>query len=234
MTVRVHHLQHVPFEGLGSMAAWLQDRGHRMTSSHLYRGEPLPALDEIDWLIVMGGPMGVADEGRYPWLAAEKRWVRAAIEAGKPVLGICLGAQLIASALGAAVGKSAHREIGWHPVTRTEQAQGTMLGEVLPRSLEVFHWHGDRFEIPAGAVLAAASEACPHQAFSVGDRVVGLQFHLETTPESARALIEHGRDELDRSRYVQSEREMLADESRFLRINRVMSELLDALEARAC
>ncbi len=233
MSLRVHHLQHVPFEGLGSMEAWLRDRGHRMTSTHLYRQEPLPGLEEIDWLIVMGGPMGVGDEDQYPWLVAEKRLVRAAIEAGKPVLGICLGAQLIASALGAAVSRNAHREIGWHAVTRTEPARGTLLGEVLGAGLEVFHWHGDRFEVPAGAVLAATSEACPHQAFIMADRVVGLQFHLETTPESARALIEHCRGELDGSRYVQSEQQMLADDGRFSRINRVMSALMDGLEARA-
>ncbi len=215
------------------MEPWLRARGHRMTSTHLYRQEPLPDPEDFDWLIVMGGPMGVGDEDVYPWLVAEKHLVREAIRAGKVILGVCLGAQLIASAQGAAVRKNAHREIGWFPISRTDQARGTLLGEVFAPTLEVFHWHGDRFEIPEGAVLAASSEACPHQAFVLADRVVGLQFHLETTPESARALIESSRDELDGSRYVQSEQEMLRDDARFAAINRVMGALLERLEDQA-
>ena len=113
--MRVHYLQHVPFEGIGSMEPFLIDGGHRVSSTRLYLRATLPPIDAFDWLIVMGGPMGVGDEGRYKWLAREKAFIKAVVESGKIVLGICLGAQLIAEALGAAVTKNRCREIGWFP-----------------------------------------------------------------------------------------------------------------------
>lgn len=212
------------------MEPYLHSRGHQLTASHLYRGEALPVPEDFDWLIVMGGPMGIHDEADYPWLAEEKQLLRAAIRRGKGLLGICLGAQLIADSLGAAVVKNTHREIGWFPITPAEDLSDTILGSLFPPGLEAFHWHGDRFDIPAGAVPLASSEACPNQGFVLDDRIIGLQFHLETTPESARALIENCRDELDGSRYVQSAETMLADEVRFTRINGVMQSLLAQLE----
>ncbi|MEN8174845.1 MAG: type 1 glutamine amidotransferase [Pseudomonadota bacterium] len=230
--MRVHHLQHVPFEGLGSIESVLLNKGHRLSATHLYADQPLPAVSELDWLIVMGGPMGIYDEAEYPWLQAEKRFIREAIDAGKRVLGICLGAQLIADALGARVYRNPYREIGWFDITRSAGTEGTALSSAIPEQVEVFHWHGDTFDIPEGATLLGSSEACKNQAFVMDDRVVGFQFHLETTPRSAADLIENGRHELDGSRYVQSEDEMLADSRRFSNINRVMSSVLEALEGR--
>lgn len=231
MSLRIHHLQHVPFEGLGSIEPALSARGHRLSASHLYRGDSLPAVDAFDWLIVMGGPMGVHDESLHPWLAAEKGLIRDAIAAGRSLLGICLGAQLIAQVLGAAVTRNAHREIGWFPVERSAAAAATRIGAALPPRFDAFHWHGDTFALPPGAVHLARSEACANQGFVFAERVVGLQFHLETTPESARALIAHGGDELDGSRYVQAAAAMLAKPVRFAGVNRVMGDLLAALEA---
>jgi GMP synthase-like glutamine amidotransferase len=228
--MRVHWLQHVPFEGLGSMEPWLRARANGLTCTPLQRGAQLPAPGDLDWLVVMGGPMGVYDEAEHPWLAAEKRLVRSAVEAGKVVLGVCLGAQLIAASLGAAVRRNPEREIGWFPVEPTGAAGASAFAAHFERPLEVFHWHGDTFELPAGAVHLARSEACANQAFALGERVLGLQFHLETTPESARALIEGCRDELAPGRFVQSEREMLASAERFARINRVMQGVLETLE----
>lgn len=213
------------------MGPYLSGRGHQLTATHLYREEELPPLDQLEWLIVMGGPMGVDDEGQFPWLSREETFVRQAIDAGKTVLGVCLGAQLIAHALGAKVSKNAHREIGWFPIRPSAEAAGTILGDVFPDSLDVFHWHGDTFEIPAGASLLASSEACRNQGFVVEDRVVALQFHLETTPDTAKALVDNCRHELDGSRYIQTEEEILSRKSQLDRINQVMHALLQRLEA---
>ena len=174
--------------------------------------------------------MGVSDDDRYPWLKAEKIFIRDAVEAGKVVLGICLGAQLTASALGAEVKRNRHREIGWFPVERAGQASQTRIGSVLPPTIEAFHWHGDTFENPPGAIHLAASAACSNQGFVIEDRVVAFQFHLETTPDAAKQLIANCRHELVDDRFVQSETAMMSDPKRFDRINHVMSRVLEALE----
>lgn len=230
--MQVHYLQHVPFEGIGSMADWFERHGDTVTATHLYRGDELPAVSALDWLVVMGGPMSVHDVARHPWLAAEKRFVREAIDAGKTVLGICLGAQLIAEVLGGAVRSNGCREIGWFPLRRTSAAVDTVLTGVLPEVVDVFHWHGERFIPPAQAQIVASSDACLNQGFVVDDRVVALQFHLETTPQSAAALIDHCADELDGSRYVQSAEQILGDPERFATVNRIMDALLSALRNR--
>jgi len=228
--MRIHHLQHVPFEGLGTMGSYFLDRGHQLGSTHFYRGNPLPSVAEFDWLIVMGGPMGVYDELEFPWLKTEKSFILESIESGKIVLGICLGAQLIASALGARVFKNPYREIGWFPIGRKIDAKDSAIADVFPDRLEAFHWHGDTFDIPDRAKLLASSEACRNQGFVLGSRVIGLQFHLETTLESAAALIQNCGAELDGSKYVQSAADILSDKSRFLRINEIMISLLEKLE----
>ncbi len=231
--MHIHYLQHVPFEGLGSMEPELTSRGHQLTSTQLYKNEPLPDVDDIDWLIIMGGPMGIYDEAEYPWLQQEKEFIRQVIEAGKIVLGICLGAQLIAVVLSAKVYKNWDREIGWFNINRHPAADNTILSSAIPAQAEVFHWHGDTFDIPAGAKPLAFSVACPNQGFILDNRVVGFQFHLETTQETAQALIDHCHSELDGSPYIQTERELLADPRKFTQINQIMSKVLDTLEKRA-
>ena len=221
--MRIHHLQHVEFEGLGSIESHLLTQGHTLTSTHLYRGDSLPELDSFDALMVMGGPMGVADVTDYPWLEAELALIGRAIEEGKKVLGICLGAQLIAAALGARVYRHRCPEIGWWEVTATAAAVERGL---LPEACLPFHWHGDTFDLPDGALLLASSEACSNQAFLYRERVLGLQFHLETTPASARALINHCGDEIDGSHFVQTIGRMLGDAERFTACNALMATLL--------
>ena len=230
--MRIHYLQHVPFEGLGSMAPYFASHGHELSATHLYREPNLPPVKSLDWLIIMGGPMGVHDESRYSWMTEEKRYIQKVIEAGKVVLGICLGAQMVADVLGARVFKNLHREIGWFPVRRARQAQETLLSDVLPQQENVFHWHGDTFEIPAAGKLLMSSEACVNQGFVLEDRVVGFQFHLETTPDSAQVLIDNCSDELDGSRYVQTAEEIVADATKFQCINRIMAAVLDRLASR--
>jgi GMP synthase (glutamine-hydrolysing) len=220
----------VPFENLGSIEPALRAKGHQLSCTHIYNNQPLPSVNDIDWLIIMGGPMGVNEEDKYPWLREEKRLIKDAIFSEKIVLGICLGAQLIADSLGARIYKNNYREIGWFGVDRLPGADKTILNTVLPKQVEVFHWHGDTFDIPGGANAIFESKACKNQGFILHDRVLALQFHLETTPSSAVALIENCRNELDGSCYVQSTEEIIADARRFLTINKMMCSVLDALE----
>lgn len=228
--MRIHYLQHVPFEGLGSIEPVLKERGHTLNSTHLYKGQTLPEVNSFDWLIIMGGPMGIYDYGHFTWLKDEKSFIGKVIESGKTVLGICLGAQLIADVLGAKVYKNKHKEIGWHDIETTPEINDTILADSIPSPLEAFHWHGDTFDLPAGALNIASSDACKNQGFIFDDRILALQFHLETTCESATALIANGRYELDGSKYEQSEKEMLAKSSRFPRINQAMEKVLKVLE----
>ena len=230
--MRVHYLQHIPFEGLGSIGPWLHARGASVRATKLYDGEMPPASRDFDWLIVLGGPMSVHDEHAYPWLAAEKRCIADAIAASKAVLGICLGAQLIASALGQRVFASHQAEIGWFPVRPPEPPGGGPFAAAFSEPVEVFHWHGQTFDLPPGADHLAQSDACRNQAFCVGDRVLALQFHLETTPEGAKALVEHCGDELVAAPFVQTAAEILGEATRHERINASMEAVLEVLADR--
>lgn len=227
--MNLHCFQHVPFEGLGSIEPWARAAGHRLTTTRCYAGDSLPHLGQFDGLIVMGGPMSVHDEAQYPWLAGEKRLIGQAINSGKIVLGICLGAQLIAAVLGARVYRNRQKEIGWFPVWKTAEAGSAAMAGALPSRMEGFHWHGETFDRPPGTIHLARSEACENQAFAYGARVLALQFHLETTLESARTLIEHCGDELVAGPTIQTAGQMLGDAGRFRGINETMCRLLDTV-----
>lgn len=222
--MKVHVFQHAPFEDLGSIRFWLDQRGAEVSYTRCFAGDSVPVLAGFDMLIAMGGPMSVNDEGDHPWLQDEKLAVRDAIARDTPVLGVCLGAQLIASALGARVYPNTVKEIGWFPI-RALARSGSSFG--FPAECTVFHWHGETFDLPEGATPLARSEACEHQAFQVKRNVIGLQFHLEVTPDSALAMVENCRRELAPDRYVQSEAELRAvPASRYGTVNELMSEIL--------
>jgi GMP synthase-like glutamine amidotransferase len=225
--MNVHYFQHVPFEGLGSMELWMKAKPAKISATKFYEDIIFPSIREIDWLIIMGGPMSANDEQTYPWLRAEKKFIAEAIANGKFVLGVCLGAQLIASAFGAKVYPNRNQEIGWFPIECLAQRENTSLKNIIPSHMEVFHWHGETFDLPARAVHLARSEGCDNQAFCIGERVLGLQFHLEATPLTIKALTEQCQNDLVPGRYVQSAAEMLSVPSRFHRINSVMDSLLD-------
>jgi GMP synthase-like glutamine amidotransferase len=221
--MKAHYFQHVPFEGLGSIADWLSQRGHQIDCTRFYAEERLPDPDKPDFLVIMGGPMSVNDEVTYPWLISEKQFIRQFIAAGKPVLGICLGAQLIASAMGARVYPSPRKEIGWHHIESTECADPPLFGN----RETVFQWHGETFDLPEGARHLARSEVCENQAFALGDRVIGLQFHLETTPESAALLVSHCGEELVAGPTIQSARQIVsANPQLYGQLNRRMADIL--------
>ncbi len=227
--MRIHYLQHVPFEGLGSIEKWAIAKGYSITATQLYSKHFFPAMEDFDWLIVMGGPMNIYEHEKYPWLNNEKRFLEQAIAAGKIVLGICLGAQLLAHVLGARIYPNRLKEIGWFPVCKTIKADNCNIFKSFPSSLDVFHWHGDTFDLPAGAFRLASSAVCENQAFSFNDRIIGLQFHLETTQQGVEGLISNCGNEIIDSPYIQRAWEMLADETRFELINASMEVLLDEL-----
>jgi len=225
--MRLHVFQHVPFEGLGSIQGWADAANLATRVTRFFHNEPLPPLPEVTHLIVMGGPMGAHDDHRFPWLAEEKRFIRDAIDAGKSVLGICLGAQLMAAALNTPVYKNPFPEIGWFPIHKSSEARSDETASFLPSSLTVFHWHGDTFDLPRGARCLAHSAACPHQGFYIDRRILGLQFHLETTRESLDALIENCADEIVEGPFIQPSATMRAVTDRFRPNQEVMKALLE-------
>jgi GMP synthase-like glutamine amidotransferase len=229
--MRVRILQHVPFEGPAALEPALRARGHEIATVRLDAGDPLPEPEGVDWLVVLGGPMSVHDEDCHRWLAGEKQLVRRCITAGTRVLGVCLGAQIVAEVLGARVRRQPEREIGWHPVERTPEASSCALGRALPPRFPAFHWHGEAFELPPGAVHLARSAACEQQAFAWGERVLALQFHVETTPAAAAALVARCRDEMTPGRFVQGPETVLAPDAPFAAAHAVLRALVATLEA---
>lgn len=228
--MRIHCLKHVPFEGPAAIADWAEQRGHSMTTTNLYAGGELPDQAAFDWLVVMGGPMGVQDEVDFPWLVPEKRFIGSTIDAGKTVIGVCLGAQLIAETLGARVSRNPEKEIGWFPIELTAAGQSSPIFGFLPPAFQVYHWHGDTFELPPGAVHLARSLACAQQAFLYDGRVLGLQCHLESTPQSVANIVRHCADEIVPAAHVQTAARMLAaSEQDYARINAALFGILDRL-----
>jgi GMP synthase-like glutamine amidotransferase len=228
--MKIHYLQHVSFEGLGSIEVVLKESSHSISVTRMFANEPFPEISDMDWLIVMGGSMGVHDDKAYPWLKTEKQFIKNVIQSGKVVLGICLGAQLIAEVMDAQVYKNKYREIGWFDINFNPNLNHTLLKDIFPKQIEVFHWHGDTFDIPEDAIPIASSEATPNQGFIFDNRVIALQFHLETTPESAKALIDNCSNELDGSKYVQNEQEILSNYLRFTKINQLMDQIVYSLQ----
>jgi GMP synthase-like glutamine amidotransferase len=226
--LRVRFLLHVPFEGPANLEPWLRGRGAALATTRLWAGEAPPPAEAFDWLVVMGGPMNADDEGRFPWLADEKRAIERAIAAGRRVVGVCLGAQLVARVLGAKVTRNREREIGWFEIERSPGAEASAVGRALPARAEVFHWHGDTFDLPVGALQLASSVACEQQAFLYDGRVLALQFHLETTREAAGALALHCGDELVPGRFVQTREALLADGERFARLEALLDRVMGA------
>lgn len=227
--MKAHYLQHVPFEGLGSIESWLSEKNAKVSATKFFEDPTLPDLAEIDLLIVLGGPLSVNDEDTFDWLAPEKSFIREAIESGKSVLGVCLGAQLVACALGQEVFRNPEKEIGWFPIS-SEIVEDSKDYFQLPPEATVFHWHGETFDLPEGALHLASSPGCKNQAFQMGDRILGFQFHLETTPNNVRELINNCGEELMPSRYVQTAEEILKiPASVYPAINSLMANALDYL-----
>jgi len=228
--MRLHCLRHAPFEDMANIEVWANEKGYPVRKTRLYEGEELPLLSSFDWLVVMGGPMGVHDEKKYPWLVSERKFIRQSIATGKIVLGVCLGAQLIADAMGGKVTKNPHKEIGWHSVLMADEAQHSPIFQALPSEFLAFQWHGDTFSIPSGARKLAYSEACQDQAFEIG-RAIGLQFHLESSKESIELLLENCGGDLGEGKYVQDAAKIRAGMASLPEIKTILMQLLDRIDA---
>ena len=228
--MKLHYLQHVPFEDLANIEIWARERGHSISNTQLFNDEPLPEMDDFDWLIIMGGPMNIYEEQKYPWLTGEKKFIENAIDGGKIVLGICLGAQLIADVLGGTVYRDEYKEIGWFPVSLTQAAKKSPVFKNLPDKFAAFHWHGDTFNLPPECVKMAESGGCSNQAFEYDKRVIGLQFHLESSVDSIRRLIQNCGDEIVEGKYIQNSEEMLSNQGSLHEINGLVRAFLDNME----
>jgi GMP synthase-like glutamine amidotransferase len=226
--LRVHYLQHVPYEGLGSIHPWLKQEESDITSTRFFESPKLPDPNDLDMLIIMGGPMSVRDESEFPWLVEEKQFIRTCIDKKKSVLGICLGAQLIANAMGANVYRNPETEIGWFPIEGLTSFEGKTM--CLPLRQMVFHWHSETFDIPDGAHCVARSEGCENQAFQLGKSVIGFQFHLESTPDTVQDLVSHSNTEIIPSKFVQKESSMINDTDKYHNeVNELMNKVLSYL-----
>lgn len=202
--MNIHYIQHVSFETPESVITWATSQGHQISSTCFYKNETLSKMEDIDCLLIMGGPMGANDDTIYPWLKKEKIFIEEAIRKDKIVVGICLGSQLIADVLGAKVYKNKYKEIGWFPIKFTPHAKNISYFSNFPEKLDVFHWHGDTFDLPVNSVHIAASEACTNQAFLYGNKVIGLQFHLEVSEALIEKLIVNCSAELIPDKFIQS------------------------------
>lgn len=210
--MNIHFLQHVPFEDLGALEQWVTKPGNRVTSTRLYEDIRLPFVELFDVLIIMGGPMSVHDEDRYRWLLAEKELIRKALDKGKKVIGICLGAQLIAEVLGASVSLNPVAEIGWFDVELSHEALEHAAFQGFPKTITPFHWHGETFTLPAQAIALGKSEGCANQGFLWNNQALALQFHLEVTETGISNLITNCNADLKEGPYVQAAESLIRRE----------------------
>lgn len=204
--MRLHYLQHVPFENPGTLLHWATQHESIVTATYLFeQNHAFPDLNDFDALIIMGGPMNVDEEDHYHWLAGEKLFIRDTIASGKKVLGICLGSQLIVSALGGRVYPNMKKEIGFFPILFTSEAKSNYFFSHYDLHTTLFHWHGDTFDLLPGMQLIASSEVCKNQAYILGENVLALQFHPEASEELIENMISHEGHELNESgSYIQS------------------------------
>ena len=224
---RMYCLQHVPWEGPGMIEPYLRSRGGSLKTIRLFENQTLPDAELVDFLIVLGGPMNVDDEDIYAWLAREKSLIKQMIDAGKPVLGICLGAQLIAHVLSKPVYPAKEHEIGWYPVTLSSSAMQHPLTIGWDETPMVFHWHSNTFDMPEGAISLASSSVCVNQAFVLNDTIIGLQFHLEMSRENVQEMIRHWNDERESGPYVQTPEAMLAGSEASGKTQKMLYQLMD-------
>ncbi|HDR2371031.1 TPA: type 1 glutamine amidotransferase [Enterobacter asburiae] len=235
--MHIHFIIHEHFEAPGAYEVWGKSRGCRLSYTRVYQGDPLPEdLQSTDLLIIMGGPQSPATTlEECPWFdaQAEKALISRAIEAGKTVIGVCLGSQLIGEALGAAFCHSPEKEIGKFPVRLTEAGKANPLFEDFGHELNVGHWHNDMPGLTPQAKVLAYSEGCPRQIVQYGERVYGFQCHMELTPEVVELLIEHSQNDLRRAaefRFVETAEKLRSHDYR--EMNQVLFSFLDKLVAQ--
>jgi len=227
--LKIHLLEHDAVElSPTNITIWADKNGHTISRTPLYKLEEPPSIQDIDWLMIMGGSPHAWDEDIHPWLADEKKYITQGIECNKIILGICLGAQLLAEILGARIYPNKKREIGWHDVVLTPEGKNSFLFQHVPETFVSFHWHSDHFSLPRGCTRLAYTTPTPHQAFAMkGRTVVGLQFHPEYSLEMVRhSSLKHG-DEWVKGPFVAGKEKILEQSDQVPDTYWLMEMLLD-------
>jgi len=241
--LKVHYFQHIAGEGFGSCYQFLKQHNAKITATEFFalpvdrslEIEALPQVEDVDLLIIMGGEMSVNDEVNFPWLKIEKRWLRRYLSMGKPAIGLCLGGQLIANALGAAVSRSEKQELGWTGVRKVNYVPAECFE--LPAEFNVMQWHSETFEIPKGAIHLAENDVCRNQMYQIGKNVLGFQFHPEITPEALNLFLEN-EEELDHfpGQHMQTQQQLKkTSKNNFIVGNQILNQAIEyVLQKTAC
>jgi GMP synthase-like glutamine amidotransferase len=229
ISMRIHYFQHDHFEDLGFIGEWAAERGYPVLCTRFDLSPDLPAHADYDWLVILGGKMGVNDTAEYPWLTEEIRFIRESAALGKIVIGICLGSQLIAKALGGDVFRNSVPEMGFFQVTFSADAASDPVFRHFPSPLTVMHMHFDTFNLPKGALSMARSESSLCQAFRCGSNVYAFQFHFEITLVSAETFIRETEPELSDGPFTQTPEQMRELIPICAEGNRIFRNVLEAI-----
>jgi GMP synthase (glutamine-hydrolysing) len=227
--MKIHILQHADFESPGYIVDWALAKGHDLSFTKFHEAFSIPLPENIDMLVVMGGPMSVNDDDKHTWLTEEKEYLARIISKKKKVLGICLGSQLIAHVLGSRIYDNSQKEIGWFDIKKNQESENKLL-EILAEKTTVLHWHGQTYDLPKRCEKLFYSNITYNQGFTYMNRVFAFQFHLEISPTDLKKLIEFSTDDLTVGRYIQSPREMLSNVDRFSESKTLLFKILDYIE----
>jgi len=224
--MKIHILLHTDFEGPGYVFDWIKENNHILSYTKFYEAFALPLPTNIDFLIIMGGPMSVDEESKYSWLIGEKDYILEMINKGKKVLGICLGSQLIADALGSDVYDNTDKEIGWFPIKKNPNTNNNWV-KSLPSDLVTFHWHGQTYDLPEDCERLFSSQATKNQGFQYKNKVYGIQFHLEMRSVDLKEMVKIMNKDLVQGNYIHTSREIMGERCHYSPNKKALFSLLD-------